>query len=142
LSTFHPWRFSSFCPGILNRQSFTHTPPFPWLLDPWAKYPTPDAAQAFLNVFRKAGYVELDTARTYSPHAPGTSEPLLGQTDFKDRAVMDTKIPYSLGSGTAENVAESVGLSLEGLGVSKVRLKGPLGSPRAALRRGGGLMLL
>jgi hypothetical protein len=34
---------------------------------------------------------------------------------------MDTKIPYLPGSGTADKVAESVKLSVEALGVSKVR---------------------
>ena len=84
------------------------------------KYSNPADAQAFLDVFRQAGYVDLDTARGYSPHAPGTSEPILGQTDFKEWAVMDTKIPLQPGNGTREKVAESVRLSLEGLGVDKV----------------------
>jgi aflatoxin B1 aldehyde reductase len=68
----------------------------------------------------EAGYTEIDTARAYSPHAPGTSEPLLGQTDCKEWALIDTKIPSSPGSGKAEKVAESVRLSLGSLGVSKV----------------------
>jgi hypothetical protein len=68
----------------------------------------------------EAGYVDLDTARVYSPHAPGTSEPILGKTDFKEWAVMDTKIPPVPGSGAREKVAESVRASLEALGVEKV----------------------
>ena len=50
--------------------------------DPMAKYNTPAETQEFISTFREAGFRHLDTSRGYSPHAPGTSEPLIGQTDF------------------------------------------------------------
>ena len=50
--------------------------------DPMAKYNTPAETQEFISTFREASFRHLDTSRGYSPHAPGTSEPLIGQTDF------------------------------------------------------------
>jgi hypothetical protein len=90
----------------------------------------------------EAGYREIDTARAYSPHAPGTSEPILGKTDCKEWAVIDTKIPPYPGSGKGEKVAESVRLSLESLGVSKVcEMAGTLSAegPQRLLAAFGGL---
>jgi aryl-alcohol dehydrogenase-like predicted oxidoreductase len=45
--------------------------------DPSAKYNTPAKAQEFLSTFRKHGYSQLDTARSYSAEAPGTCESLM-----------------------------------------------------------------
>ncbi|MCJ1478363.1 hypothetical protein MMC13_007043 [Lambiella insularis] len=92
--------------------------------DPVAKYTTAGEAQAFLNLFRKYGHTDLDTARAYSPAAPGTSEPLLAQTDFKEWATMDTKIeafgPHTL---SREKVAEGMRGSLEALKMQKVHIE-------------------
>ena len=35
--------------------------------DPIVGQSTPEAAQEFLNIFRKHGYHEIDTARAYPP---------------------------------------------------------------------------
>ena len=89
--------------------------------DAIAKYTTPEAAQAFLNLFRKHGYTDIDTARGYSPAAPQTSEPLLAQTDFKHWATIDTKVnSFGPGSHAKEKITESVEESLEALKVDKV----------------------
>ena len=87
------------------------------LPDPIAKYNTPEEAQAFLNVFRKHGHTDLDSARGYSPHAPGTTEPLLGQTDFHEWAVVDSNVE---GPPDRDNVATSIQQSLDALKVKKV----------------------
>ena len=90
------------------------------LSDPFAKYNTPEEAQAFLNIFRKYGYTDIDTARGYSPHAPGTCESLIGQTNFTEWSVLDTKVPGGPGDGKAEKVAASIDASLAALKVSNV----------------------
>lgn len=89
--------------------------------DPMAKQHTPEAAQEILNVFRKHGFNVLDTARSYSPHANWTCEPLLGQTDFAEWAVMNTKYPPTGKTPqTKENVADSINESLKALKVDQV----------------------
>ncbi|MCJ1411233.1 hypothetical protein MMC19_005321 [Ptychographa xylographoides] len=92
--------------------------------DPGARYTTAEETQAFLNLFRKYGHTDIDTARGYSPGAPGTSEPLLAQTDFKEWAVMDTKIRAMIPNAlTREKVAEGMRGSLEALGMQKVHIE-------------------
>jgi aflatoxin B1 aldehyde reductase len=91
--------------------------------DAFAKFNTPEMAQAFLNTFHSYGFTHLDTARSYSPGAPGTSEPLIGQTDFASWAVVDSKaMSFRPGAHKAELIAESIDATLEALGVSKVHI--------------------
>jgi len=91
--------------------------------DPIVKnFYTPAATQEFLSLFRKYGYTRLDTARVYSPSAPGTSEPLLGQTDFREWAKIDTKIaPYP--NLRKNRIPVEIDKSLEDLKVSKVNIE-------------------
>ena len=89
--------------------------------DPIAKFDSPEKAQEFLNTFRKHGFTHLDTARGYSPHAFGTSEPLMGQTDFSSWAVVDSKAKSFIpGTHKAEVIAESIDDTLKALQVTKV----------------------
>jgi aflatoxin B1 aldehyde reductase len=89
--------------------------------DPIAKYTTPEKAQEVMNTFRKYGFTHLDTARVHSPGAAGTSEPLMGQTDFASWAVVDSKaMCFIPGAHKAENIAKSIDATLGALGVSKV----------------------
>ena len=89
--------------------------------DAQAHFTNAEDAQAFLNLFRSYGHVDIDTARGYSPGAPGTSEPILGQTDYKQWAVIDTKVTSgSPNAHTKENIAESIQQSLNALKVDKV----------------------
>ena len=89
--------------------------------DPVAKFDTPEKAQEYLSIFRTHGFTHLDTARGYSPHAFGTSEPLLGQTDFATWAVLDSKAKSNTpGSHKAETITESIDDTLKALKVSKV----------------------
>ena len=91
--------------------------------DPIAKFNTLEQAQAFLNTFRKYGFTHLDTARAYSPGAPGSSEPLMGQTDFASWAIVDSKAKsFTPGAHKAEVIAESIDATLEGLGIPKVHI--------------------
>ncbi|RDW59933.1 hypothetical protein BP6252_13020 [Coleophoma cylindrospora] len=48
--------------------------------------------QALLNAFHSRGYTHIDTARDYSPAAPGTSEVRLGQAGVASRFTIHTKI--------------------------------------------------
>ena len=89
--------------------------------DAQARFTNAEEAQAFLNLFRRYGHVDIDTARGYSPSAPGTSEQILGQTDYKQWAIMDTKVKSgSPNAHTKENIAESIEQSLSALKVDKV----------------------
>ena len=97
--------------------------PFGAESDPLAHFHTPDKVQSFLNIFREHGYKDIDTARNYSTHAPGTSEPLQGQTDFASWAVTDSKIGFTgPGSHTADKIELSIQQSLEALGIDSVNI--------------------
>lgn len=86
-----------------------------------AKYNTPEEAQAFFNLFRQYGYDHLDTARGYSPHAPGTAEQIMGETDFASWAVTDSKVrSWQPGTHKAHLITESINESLEALKVKSV----------------------
>jgi aflatoxin B1 aldehyde reductase len=66
-------------------------------IDNMAKFGTPQAVKELLDLFYTLDYGNLDTARGYSPHAPGTSEPLLGAVDGGKRFNASTKIyPYEI----------------------------------------------
>ncbi|MCJ1285984.1 hypothetical protein MMC26_005326 [Xylographa opegraphella] len=92
--------------------------------DAQAHFTTAEDAQAFLDLFRRYGHVDIDTARGYSPGAPGSSEQILGQTDYKQWAVMDTKVKSgSPKAHTKENIAESVRQSLSALKADKVHVE-------------------
>ncbi|KAI9831866.1 MAG: hypothetical protein M1826_002898 [Phylliscum demangeonii] len=92
--------------------------------DPIAKYTTPALAQEFVDVFRKRGYKHFDTARLYSPGAPGSSEEISGKTDLAQWATIDTKVKsFVPGSHNRETILESVKVSLEALHVTKLNVE-------------------
>ena len=43
-------------------------------------------------MFYARGYTHLDTARNYSPHAPGSSEPRLGRAEAPSRFTIHSKV--------------------------------------------------
>lgn len=89
--------------------------------DPQAKYTTTRAAQHLLGTFRAYGNTIVDTARGYSPSAPGSSEELLGTTDFSSWALLDTKVTsFTPGAHAADKIAASIEGSLAALNVSSV----------------------
>ncbi|KAI8711628.1 Aldo-ket-red domain-containing protein [Fusarium sp. LHS14.1] len=93
-------------------------------IDPMARFNTPDEVNGFINAFAARGYHQLDNARVYSPHAPGSSEPRLGAVAAGDRFVIDTKV-NSLKSGThtKENILKEVDLSLEALKIKQINIE-------------------
>ena len=79
---------------------------------------------AYLDAFHARGGRQLDTARGYSPHAPGTSEARLGTVEAGKRFAVDTKVvSFSPGSHARDKILESVDSSLESLKVPAVNIE-------------------
>ncbi|KAI1410441.1 Aldo/keto reductase [Hypoxylon sp. FL1857] len=92
--------------------------------DPIARFDTPDEVNSFLNIFAARGYNQLDTARTYSPMAPGSSEPRLAAVGAGDRFIIDTKVASSEpGSHTKEKVLKSINLSYDALKIKQINIE-------------------
>ncbi|KAF5636103.1 Aflatoxin B1 aldehyde reductase member 3 [Fusarium sp. NRRL 52700] len=89
--------------------------------DPWARYDTPDEVNAFINVFARRGYTQLDTAAVYSPQAPYSSEPRLGAANAGERFSIDTKADFMKGH-TKENIAHDIDNSLKLLKISQINV--------------------
>ena len=107
----HPLRIILGCGGIGDSS------------DPIAGHTSPAAAQTLLNIFRRHGYTELDTARAYPPHAPGSSEPMMARTDCASWGTLETKVTSTFaGSHSAANVAKSIDESLKALNVDSVEV--------------------
>jgi aflatoxin B1 aldehyde reductase len=100
--------------------------------------PTPESLKQFLSILPKYNIKELDTAAVYPSAIPGTSEILLGKVHAAEDFIIDTKIMVKMGSKppsvgdeppsdgekgelSREKVLESFRISLERLGVEKVR---------------------
>ncbi|KAL6877694.1 NADP-dependent oxidoreductase domain-containing protein [Trichoderma longibrachiatum] len=89
--------------------------------DPTVRYDTPEEVEGFLNAFYERGYRQIDTARSYSPHAPGSSEPRLGAANVGERFQIGTKVlSRPEGAHKKDKVEESINGSLEDLKVSQV----------------------
>ncbi|PTB63656.1 Aldo/keto reductase [Trichoderma citrinoviride] len=90
-------------------------------LDPTVRYDTPEEVEAFLNAFYQRGYRQIDTARSYSVHAPKSSEPRLGAVNAGERFQIGTKVlSRPEGSHSKDKIEESINGSLEDLKVSQV----------------------
>ncbi|KAI0138974.1 Aldo/keto reductase [Hypoxylon sp. NC0597] len=93
-------------------------------LDPIARFDTPGEVNGFLNTFAARGYNQLDTARTYSPHAPGSSEQRLGIAAAGDRFLIDTKVASNEPEAhTKEKVLKNIDLSLEALKIKQINIE-------------------
>jgi aflatoxin B1 aldehyde reductase len=86
------------------------------------RYDTPTEVESYLNSFADRGHTTLDTARTYSVHAEGSSEPRIGAVQARKRFTIDTKVvsggvdhPHS-----RELIAKSIEDSLAALKVPQV----------------------
>ncbi|KAL1852394.1 hypothetical protein Daus18300_012227 [Diaporthe australafricana] len=91
-------------------------------VDKLAKYDTPEEVKTFLDTFYEHGGRHLDTARNYSPSAPGSSEPRLGAVDAGSRFNIDTKIFGLPGDGpfhNAQQVMASIDASVADLKLPK-----------------------
>lgn len=74
------------------------------------------ATQNCLDLFRSYGFTHIDTARLYSPNVPGTCEPLLGQTDVKYWATIDSKV-YAAPTLHRDRILTEIDTSLSLLGI-------------------------
>ncbi|KAK7740461.1 hypothetical protein SLS53_005303 [Cytospora paraplurivora] len=83
-------------------------------IDSYARYDTPEEVNALLDTFYERGGRAIDTARNYSIHAPGTSEPRLGVADAGARFSIDTKVGTTTAAGgNAFNDKSSVHASID-----------------------------
>ena len=89
--------------------------------DPFVHFGNVETAERFLQIFYDRGYKTLDTARSYPPGVPGTSEPILGKINTDGRFTIHTKARFTgPGSLTKEKIEKDIPVSLESLQVSKV----------------------
>ncbi|EHK21196.1 uncharacterized protein TRIVIDRAFT_51799 [Trichoderma virens Gv29-8] len=92
-------------------------------LDKTVRYDTPEEVNAYLNAFYDRGYNHIDTARSYSTGAPGTSEPRLGAVEAGKRFTIDSKaLSREPGSHTREKIAKEVDLSLKALQIDQINV--------------------
>ncbi|KAM0270256.1 hypothetical protein ACHAQH_009497 [Verticillium albo-atrum] len=92
-------------------------------LDPTAKYETPEEINTFLDTFLERGYTQLDTARLYSPNAPGTSERLLGAVNAGEKITIDTKVLSGPpGLHTKEKILADLEESLTALKIKQINI--------------------
>lgn len=93
-------------------------------MDPMARFDSPDEVNGILNTFAARGYHQLDTARMYSPHAPGSSEPRLGAVAAGDRFAIDTKVvSRDPGDHSKSKVLEEIDISLDALKVKQINIE-------------------
>lgn len=93
-------------------------------LDTTVRYDTPDEVNTYLDTFYTRGGHHLDTARAYSPHAPGSSEPRLGWAEAGNRFTIDTKIfSREPGSHVTEKIEENINTSLKELKISQINVE-------------------
>ncbi|KAI4866126.1 aldo/keto reductase [Hypoxylon rubiginosum] len=93
-------------------------------VDPMARFDSPDEVNGILNTFAARGYHQLDTARMYSPHAPGSSEPRLGAVAAGDRFAIDTKVvSRDPGDHSKSKVLEEIDISLDALKVKQINIE-------------------
>ncbi len=77
--------------------------------------------QNLLDAFHNRGYTHIDTARDYSPNAPGASEERLGQVGAASRFTIHTKVHSGHpGDHEPSKVDLSIGQSLDALKTSAV----------------------
>ncbi|KAM5356756.1 hypothetical protein ACJ41O_003402 [Fusarium nematophilum] len=92
--------------------------------DPIARFDTPEQVNAILDAFAARGGHQIDTARAYSPHAPGSSEPRIGAVSAGGRFAIDTKVlSHAPGSHTKEKVLQEIDASLEALKVTQIHVE-------------------
>lgn len=92
-------------------------------IDPSARFDTPEQVNGFLNAFLERGYHQIDTARGYSPSAPGTSEPRLGAVAAGARSTIDTKVmSRDPGSHSKAKILDEVDISLEALQIKQINI--------------------
>ncbi|KAH7303642.1 aflatoxin B1 aldehyde reductase member 2 [Stachybotrys elegans] len=93
-------------------------------VDSIARFDTPEEVNTLLDAFAARGYRQIDTARNYSPNAPGSSEPRLGAVGAGDRFIIDTKVKSrEPGSHTKDKILQEIDMSLEALQVKQINIE-------------------
>ncbi|KAH7141095.1 aflatoxin B1 aldehyde reductase member 2, partial [Dactylonectria macrodidyma] len=93
-------------------------------IDTMARFDSPDQVNGFLDAFSARGHHQIDTARSYSPHAPGSSEPRLGAVAAGDRFTLDTKVnSREPGSHSKENILKEIDISLKSLNIEQINIE-------------------
>jgi aflatoxin B1 aldehyde reductase len=93
-------------------------------VDKMARYDTPEEVNQFLQIFYDRGYRNIDTARNYSPHAPGSSEPRLGAVGAGEKFIVGTKVASrEPGDHKKEKIAQSVDNSIAALKINQVDIE-------------------
>ncbi|KAF4337406.1 Aflatoxin B1 aldehyde reductase member 3 [Fusarium beomiforme] len=91
--------------------------------DPVVRFSEPHEVNAFVSAFIKRGYNQLDTARIYSPHAPGTSEPKIGALPEKN-FIIDTKVnSFHAGAHSKQNILKDINDSLSALKIKQINIE-------------------
>lgn len=89
-----------------------------------ARFNLPDEVNGFINTFYSRGYTQIDTARSYSPHARGSSEPRLGAVEAGKKFIIDTKVlSQTPGSHTRERIETGINESLEALKIKQINIE-------------------
>ncbi|KAI1760775.1 aldo/keto reductase [Hypoxylon sp. FL1150] len=93
-------------------------------VDSMARFDSPEEVNGLLNAFAARGYSHLDTARGYSPHAPGTSEPRLGAAGAGDKFTIDTKVMSAQpGDHKKAKILEEIDISLDALKIKQINVE-------------------
>ncbi len=88
------------------------------------RFDTPEEVKAILDTFYERGGRQIDTARLYSPHATGTSEPRIGAVEERKKFAIDTKVfSQTPGSHARDKIAENVDLSLSALKIPQIEIE-------------------
>jgi len=92
--------------------------------DTTVRYSSREEVNAYLDAFHTYGGREVDTARGYPPHAPGSSEERLGLVAAGDRFLIDTKVlSFTPGSHAKGKIQESVSTSLDLLKIPAINIE-------------------
>jgi aflatoxin B1 aldehyde reductase len=92
--------------------------------DTTVRYSSPEQVNAYLDAFNAYGGREVDTARGYPPHAPGSSEQRLGLVAAGDRFLIDTEVlSFTPGSHAKGKIQESVSTSLGLLKIPAINIE-------------------
>ncbi|OCL05479.1 Aldo/keto reductase [Glonium stellatum] len=83
----------------------------------WQAFPDLESVKAVLQLCKKEGVKEIDTAKVY-----GESEEMLGAIDAGKDFIISTKVPggFEEGSATKENIIKDIKSSLQRLKMDKV----------------------
>lgn len=88
------------------------------------RFDSSEEVKGFLDTFAARGYHQLDTARIYPAHGPGTSEPRIGAVAAGDTFALDTKVnSLAPGSHSKQNILKDIDLSLEALKVKQINIE-------------------